>query len=101
MNFISTLINFYEDSNLNTKEKYMDCFKLPIEYLESSSIQLLNKNIINDLELIKTKPSLVDDSIKLTDLNINNCEKSTPTVCNSNNEEYNLYYHVFNPTNIF
>ena len=58
MNFINTLINFYEDSNSNTREKYVDCFKLPIEYLDSSSIQLLNKNIINDLELVKTKAPL-------------------------------------------
>ena len=85
MNFINTLINFYEDSNSNTREKYVDCFKLPIEYLDSSSIQLLNKNIINDLELVKTKAPL------------NNAE----TVCDNANEAYNLYYHVFNPKNVF
>ena len=85
MNFINTLINFYEESDLNTKEKYIDCFKLPIEYLESSSIQLLNKNIINDLELVKTKTPLSD---------ISNIRDDT-------NESYNLYYHVFNPKNIF
>jgi len=85
MNFINTLMNFYEDSNLNSKEKYVDCFKLPIEYLESSSIQLLSNNIINDLELIKTKSPLSDIS----------------NICDNNNESYNLYYHVFNPKNIF
>ena len=85
MNFINTLINFYEDSNSNTREKYVDCFKLPIEYLDSSSIQLLNKNIINDLELVKTKAPL------------NNAD----TVCDNANEAYNLYYHVFNPKNVF
>jgi len=85
MNFINTLMNFYEDSNLNSKEKYVDCFKLPIEYLESSSIQLLSNNIINDLELVKTKSPLSDIS----------------NICDNTNESYNLYYHVFNPKNIF
>ena len=85
MNFINTLMNFYEDSNLNSKEKYVDCFKLPIEYLDSSSIQLLSNNIINDLELVKTKSPLSDIS----------------NICDNTNESYNLYYHVFNPKNIF
>jgi len=85
MNFINTLMNFYEDSNLNSKEKYVDCFKLPIEYLETSSIQLLSNNIINDLELVKTKSPLSDIS----------------NICDNANESYNLYYHVFNPKNIF
>ena len=85
MNFINTLMNFYEDSNLNSKEKYVDCFKLPIEYLETSSIQLLSNNIINDLELVKTKSPLSDIS----------------NICDNTNESYNLYYHVFNPKNIF
>jgi len=85
MNFINTLMNFYEDSNLNTKEKYVDCFKLPIEYLESSSIQLLSNNIINDLELVKTKSPVSDIS----------------NICDHTKESYNLYYHVFNPKNIF
>ena len=91
MNFISSIINFYEDTNINTKEKYIDCFKLPIEYLESTSVQLLNNNIINDLELVKTKPPLVGDSNKLTNENSNVCD----------NDAYNLYYHVFNPKNVF
>ena len=85
MNFINTLMNFYEDSNINTKEKYVDSFKLPIEYLESSSVQLLNNNIINDLELVKTKSPLSDVS----------------NICDNTNESYNLYYHVFDPKNIF
>lgn len=95
MNFISTIMNFYEDSNLNTKEKYVDSFRLPIEYLDSSSIQLLSKNIINDLELVKTKPPLTDTA------NSDKCEKSLPIVCHENNEAYNLYYHVFDPQNVF
>jgi hypothetical protein len=78
-------MNFYEESNFNTKEKYVDSFKLPIEYLDCSSVQLLNNNIINDLELVKTKSQLSD---------ISNTGTNT-------NEEYNLYYHVFNPKNIF
>ena len=88
MNFISTIMNFYEDSNINTKEKYVDSFKLPIEYLDSSSVQLLSKNIINDLELVKTKQPLTDT------VNSDKCEKSLAIVCDENNEAYNLYYHV-------
>jgi hypothetical protein len=95
MNFISTIMNFYEDSNINTKEKYVDSFKLPIEYLDSSSVQLLSKNIINDLELVKTKQPLIDT------VNSDKCEKSLAIVCDENNEAYNLYYHVFDPKNVF
>ena len=69
MNFINTIMSFYEESNINSKDKYIDCFKLPIEYLDSSCIQVLNKNIINDLELVKIKPPL--------NANNNNCEKDT------------------------
>lgn len=103
MNFINSLMNFYEDSNLNTREKYVDCFKLPIEYLDSSSIQLLNKNIINDLELVKTKQPLTDEPKELNNIN-DTCEKNSSVICNENNnsnDEYNLYYHVFNPKNVF
>jgi energy-coupling factor transporter ATP-binding protein EcfA2 len=76
-------MNFYEESNFNSREKYIDSFKLPIEYLDCSSVQLLNNNIVNDLELVKTKSPLTDVSNT------------------TSNEEYNLYYHVFNPKNIF
>ena len=102
MNFINTIMSFYEESNINSKDKYIDCFKLPIEYLDSSCIQVLNKNIINDLELVKIKPPLNENS--------NNCEKDTTLKNNEENEEneeneaneeHNLYYHVFNPKNIF
>ena len=99
MNFINTIMSFYEESNINSKDKYIDCFKLPIEYLDSSCIQVLNKNIINDLELIKIKPPLNENS--------NNCEKDTTlknnetNETNEANEEHNLYYHVFNPKNVF
>ena len=96
MNFINTIMSFYEESNINSKDKYIDCFKLPIEYLDSSCIQVLNKNIINDLELIKIKPPLNENS--------NNCEKDTTLKNNEENEEneeHNLYYHVFNPKNVF
>ena len=99
MNFINTIMSFYEESNMNSKDKYIDCFKLPIEYLDSSCIQVLNKNIINDLELVKVKPPL--------NANNNNCEKDTTLKNNEHNEkhehneEHNLYYHVFNPKNVF
>jgi hypothetical protein len=96
MNFISTLINFYEDSTTNTKEQYQDCFKLPIEYLDGSCIQLLNNNIINDLELVKTKPALTSDS-ETSIVNTSVIDASNEAY----EEAYNLYYHVFNPKNRF
>jgi len=94
-------MNFYEDANLNTKEQFTDCFKLPIEYLDISCIQLLSNNIVNDLELVQVKPSLTNDSIELDNANSNNCENNTSISSVKNNDEYNLYYHVFNPTNAF
>jgi energy-coupling factor transporter ATP-binding protein EcfA2 len=94
-------MNFYEDANLNTKEQFTDCFKLPIEYLDISCVQLLSNNIVNDLELVKVKPSLTSDSIELDNTNSNTSENNTSIISAKNNEEYNLYYHVFNPTNVF
>lgn len=84
MNILSTILSFYDDSEKNSTNDYNDCFKLPIEYLEESKIKLLNNNIISDLELKVTKE---DDS----------SNKSITT----NSCVYNLYYHVFDPTNIF
>ena len=100
MNLINTLITFYEDTNLNNKEQYIDCFKLPIEYLDTSYIQMLSNNIVNDLELVKTKTPLNDDFKKLDNQNSNNCEEKTSNIT-IDDDAYNLYYHVFNPTNIF
>ena len=84
MNILSTILSFYDDPEKNSTNDYNDCFKLPIEYLEESKIKLLNNNIISDLELKVTKE---DDS----------SNKSITT----NSCVYNLYYHVFDPTNIF
>jgi len=93
-------MTFYEDTNLNKKEQYVDCFKLPIEYLDTSSIQMLSNNIVNDLELVKTKTPLNDDFKKLDNPNSNDCEEKTSNG-DVDDDAYNLYYHVFNPTNIF
>lgn len=85
MNILSTILSFYDDTEKNSTTDYNDCFKLPIEYLEESKIKLLNNNIISDLELKVTKE---DDSTNKSSSNNNSCV-------------YNLYYHVFDPTNIF
>jgi len=90
MNILSTILSFYDDQEKNSTNDYNDCFKLPIEYLEESKIKLLNNNIISDLELKVTKE---DDSINKSSSN----NKSITT----NSCVYNLYYHVFDPTNIF
>ena len=88
MELISSIINFYEKAEYNSKEKYIDAFKLPIEYLDTNSLFLLNNNIINDLELVKTN--------SMNELATTNSNTLLDT---SNN--YNLYYHVFSPKTIF
>ena len=84
MNILTTVLSFYDESQKNSSNDYSDCFKLPIEYLEDSKKKLLNNNIITDLELKVTKE----------DINSEKQENSMSCV-------YNLYYHVFDPTNIF
>jgi len=79
MNILSTILSFYDDPEKNSTNDYNDCFKLPIEYLEQTKLKLLNNNIISDLELKVTKENESEN---------NSCV-------------YNLYYHVFDPTNIF
>jgi hypothetical protein len=37
MELISSIINFYEKAEYNTKEKFIDAFKLPIEYLDKNA----------------------------------------------------------------
>ena len=72
------------DNNfINNKDNYIDCFKLPIEYLDKSNIKDINESIVNDLELklYKNNSSLQD---------ISNQELSG-----------NLYYKIFNPHNCF
>lgn len=83
MELISSIINYYEKVEYNTKEKYIDAFKLPIEYLDENSLFVINNNIINDLELVKVNPANVSNILD---------------ICNTN---YNLYYHVFGPKTIF
>jgi energy-coupling factor transporter ATP-binding protein EcfA2 len=95
MELISSILNFYEHSEYNTKEKYIDAFKLPIEYLDTSSIFMLNNNIINDLELVKAN--------HVAEL-FNNKSDGTNTIIDSSidsSNNYNLYYHVFAPKTIF
>jgi len=90
MNILSTILSFYDDPEKNSSADYDDCFKLPIEYLEESKLKLLNNNIISDLELKVTKE---DDPANNS---ISNNKSITTNSC-----VYNLYYHVFDPTNIF
>ena len=88
MNILTTILSFYDEPQKISNNDYSDCFKLPIEYLEDTSKKLLNNNIITDLEFKITKE---DENInKLTK------EKSANVI-----NVYNLYYHVFDPTNIF
>ena len=88
MDLITTIMNLYEKTDYNTKEKYVNCFKLPIEYLDNSCVYLLNNNIVNDLELKKNKLAITNDG--------SNSEEVV-----EENSSNNLYYHVFDPKNIF
>ena len=100
MELIRNLISYYEKSEYNTKDKYIDAFKLPIEYLDTNSLFVINSNIINDLELVKVNPaanaSYPSDAINLLDVS-NDPSDAT----NATNANYNLYYHVFDPKTIF
>ena len=35
MDLISVIMNLYEKTDYNTKEKYVNCFKLQIEHLDN------------------------------------------------------------------
>ena len=89
MELISSIINYYEKAEYNTKEKYIDAFKLPIEYLDENSLFVINNNIINDLELVKVNPANNSNILDISNTNTNT------------NTNYNLYYHVFGPKTIF
>jgi hypothetical protein len=99
MELIRTLISYYDKGEYNTKDKYVDAFKLPIEYLDTNSLFVINNNIINDLELVKVNPaanaSYPSDATNATDAT------NLLDISNANDANYNLYYHVFDPKTIF
>ena len=89
MNILTTILSFYDEPQSNMKKDYDDCFKLPIEYLGESEKKLLSNNIICDLELKATKE---DEILNKSD---------SDEIYTNNTSVYNLYYHVFDPTNVF
>ena len=95
MDLITTIMNLYEKTDYNTKEKYVNCFKLPIEYLDNSNVYLLNNNIVNDLELKKNKLAITNAS-KVEEEKLKEFEEEVEV-----DSSDNLYYHVFAPKNIF
>ena len=86
MELINAILSFYEKGDYNSKEKYENAFKLPIEYLDTSSLFVINNNIVNDLELVKANELAITN---------NSLDHS------ANDANYNLYYHVFDPKTIF
>jgi hypothetical protein len=86
MELINAILSFYEKGDYNSKEKYDNAFKLPIEYLDTSSLFVINNNIVNDLELVKANELAITN---------NSLDHS------ANDANYNLYYHVFDPKTIF
>ena len=86
MEIINAILSFYEKGDYNSKEKYENAFKLPIEYLDTSSLFVINNNIVNDLELVKA------NELAITNNSLDN---------SANDANYNLYYHVFDPKTIF
>ena len=101
MDLLNTIINFYENTSSNNKENYVDSFKLPIEYLDNSCIYYINSNIINDLELIKNKNNDISNDSQSEDNSLIDNSSNKNQIDNEYNNMYNLYYHVFDPKNIF
>jgi hypothetical protein len=101
MELIRTLISYYDKGEYNTKDKYSDAFKLPIEYLDANSLFVINNNIINDLELVKVNPAANASYPNDANNVINLLDISNANDTNANNANYNLYYHVFDPKTIF
>jgi len=100
MNILTTILSFYDEPQSNVSNDYDNCFKLPIEYLEDSKKKLLSTNIISDLELKVTKEDETVTSSANSSANAN-ANSSANSNANNNTSVYNLYYHVFDPTNIF
>ena len=96
MELIGSIINFYEKAEYNSKEKYMHAFKLPIEYLDTTSLFVVNTNIVNDLELVKA-----NSMNELASSNSSNTSNTSNTNLLDVSNNYNLYYHVFGPKTIF
>jgi len=94
MEIINAILSFYEKGDYNSKEKYVNAFKLPIEYLDTSSLFVINNNIVNDLELVKANELAITN---------NSLDHSANDAAAANNDDanYNLYYHVFDPKTIF
>lgn len=101
MDLLNTIINFYENTSSNNKENYANSFKLPIEYLDNSCIYNINSNILNDLELIKNKNNDISNESQSEFNNLIDNSSNTNQIDNEYNNMYNLYYHVFDPKNIF
>jgi hypothetical protein len=92
MELINAILSFYEKGDYNSKEKYENAFKLPIEYLDTSSLFVINNNIVNDLELVKANELAITN---------NSLDHSANDAANNDDANYNLYYHVFDPKTIF
>jgi len=92
MEIINAILSFYEKGDYNSKEKYVNAFKLPIEYLDTSSLFVINNNIVNDLELVKANELAITNNI---------LDHSANDAANNDDANYNLYYHVFDPKTIF
>jgi hypothetical protein len=92
MEIINAILSFYEKGDYNSKEKYDNAFKLPIEYLDTSSLFVINNNIVNDLELVKANELAITNNI---------LDHSANDAANNDDANYNLYYHVFDPKTIF
>ena len=94
MDIINIITNLYIDNSYNNKENFLNCFKLPIEYLENTKLEL-NNNIINDLEL-KSFKNDISNSLVVNNKSISNKDISYNYYYNKN-----LYNSVFNPLSIF
>ena len=80
---------------VSTPDSTVSIFKHPITYVDSSKLHELPSSIIEDLEMVSTKPKLVvGDSTSVADSN-------SGSVTSADTEIKGLYHYVFNPTSVY
>lgn len=98
MSIIDIILAIFDDlGNENTKENYVNIFKLPIEYIDNK--KTIDTNILNDMELKEFKNDKnKNDKLENSESSI---DMSDNTLILSNEYKPNLYYSLLNPESIF
>ena len=87
----STKESYTENTNTTntTNTNITSVFKHPITYIDPAKLHELSSSIIDDLEMIYTKPKAVDSSNEIT------------TLVDDDNAVKGLYHYVFQPTSVY